>query len=80
MKFRIDVDCTPQEARAFFGLTDVEPMQKAMMAEVQKRMQAAVAEMSPEAVMKTWGPNVMKGFEEMQRAFWAGLGQTGKKD
>lgn len=80
MKFRIDVDCTPQEARAFFGLPDVEPMQKAMMAEVEKRMRAAVAEMSPDALMKTWGPSVMKGFEELQRTFWAGMGQTGNKD
>ena len=31
MKIKIDVDCTPQEARAFLGLPDVAPMQKAMM-------------------------------------------------
>ncbi len=80
MKFRIDVDCTPQEARAFFGLPDVEPMQKAMMTEVEKRMRAAVAEMEPEALMRTWGPSMMKGFEELQKAFWGGMGAKNKKD
>jgi kynurenine formamidase len=30
MKIKIDIDCTPQEARAFFGLPDVEPIQEAV--------------------------------------------------
>ena len=31
MKIKIDIDCTPQEARAFFGLPHVEPMQEAVL-------------------------------------------------
>ena len=31
MKVTVDIDCTPEEARTFFGLPDVKPMQKAMM-------------------------------------------------
>jgi hypothetical protein len=80
MKFRIDVDCTPEEARAFFGLPDVAPMQKAMMADIEKRLRAAVAEMGPEALVKLWGPSLSKSFEEMQRAFWSGMGMKDKKD
>ena len=26
MKITVDVDCTPEEARAFLGLPDVKPM------------------------------------------------------
>ncbi len=28
MKFRVEVDCTPVEARQFVGLPNVEPMQR----------------------------------------------------
>ena len=38
MKINVNVDCTPLEARQFMGLPDVEPMQKAAMAEIEKRM------------------------------------------
>ena len=31
MKISIDIDCSPQEARAFFGLPNVEPIQEAGM-------------------------------------------------
>jgi hypothetical protein len=28
MKIKLDIDCTPEEMRAFFGLPDVKPMQE----------------------------------------------------
>ena len=37
MKITIDIDCTPQEARSFLGLPDVEPMQQALMKMVQEK-------------------------------------------
>ncbi|MGD9537830.1 MAG: DUF6489 family protein [Alphaproteobacteria bacterium] len=80
MKLHIDIDCTPEEARAFFGLPDVAPMQKAMMADIEQRMKSAIAEMDPEALMRMWGPSMMKGFEELQKAFWSGMGAPGKRD
>jgi len=80
MKLHIDIDCTPEEARAFFGLPDVAPMQKAMMADIEQRMKSAIAEMDPEALMRMWGPSRMKGFEELQKAFWSGMGAPGKRD
>ena len=43
MKVRFDIDCSPDEARAFFGLPAVEPLQKAMMAEIEERLKAALA-------------------------------------
>ena len=54
MKFNVEVECTPAEARAFLGLPDVTPLNDAMVAEMQKRMEANVAAMQPEELMKTW--------------------------
>ena len=54
MKVNVEVDCTPLEARQFFGLPDVQPMQKAMMEDLQTRMKENVDKFTPEALMKTW--------------------------
>ena len=56
MKISIDVDCTPLEARQFMGLPDVEPMQKAAMAEIEKRMKMELDRYTPEALFKAWLP------------------------
>ncbi len=70
MKFHIDIDCTPEEARRFLGLPDVAPMQKAMMEEVQRRLQQTLQQMDPETLMKTWMPAGIQGWGELQKAFW----------
>lgn len=77
MKVSIDIDCTPLEARAFFGLPDVGPMQQALMKDLEDRMRANLAAMEPEAMLKTWLPASIEGFETLQRAFWQGM--TGSK-
>ena len=71
MKITIDVDCTPEEARTFLGLPDVQPMQAAMMNTVQERMQQALDSTDPEALMKTWLPIGLGAAEQMQKMFWA---------
>jgi len=70
MKVTIDVDCTPEEARAFLGLPAVAPLQEAMMQELQKRMLDGLAKMDPEALLKQWLPTGGEGWEQMQKAFW----------
>ena len=47
MKITVNVDCTPLEARQFMGLPDVEPMQKAAMAEIEKRMMVEARALFP---------------------------------
>ncbi len=80
MKIKFDIDCTPEEARAFLGLPDVAPLQAAMMGEVEKRMKAALDAMSPEALLKTWLPAGMQSLDEMQKMFWSQFpGQKDKK-
>ena len=54
MKIKIDIDCTPAEARQFIGLPDLEPLQKSAMAEIEKRMMAEFERYSPEGLIKAW--------------------------
>ena len=71
MKISIDIDCTPEEARAFFGLPDVAPMQQEVMAEIQKRIMGNLAALDPDTLLKTWLPLGAQGMEQLQKAFWA---------
>jgi Family of unknown function (DUF6489) len=79
MKFKVDIDCTPEEARAFFGLPDVKPLHDALMPEVEERLRASLKAMDPEAMLKTWLPATLKGFEQLQEMFFAQFGGLGKK-
>jgi Family of unknown function (DUF6489) len=69
MKITMNVDCTPEEARAFLGLPDVKPMQEQLMWELQERMAANIRAMEPEAMLRTWLPATLKGFEQIQEMF-----------
>ena len=84
MKVNVEIDCTPAEARQFLGLPDVQPMQKAMMDNMQARMSENMDKFSPEALMQNWftfDPKFAERFQEMF-ANIAGLGmprgKTGK--
>jgi hypothetical protein len=85
MRVNVEVTCTPEEARAFFGLPDIKPMQDRIMAEIEQRLRNSLDAMSPDTVFKTWLPASMQGMEQMQQmqhAFWSQLANiaTGKKD
>jgi hypothetical protein len=54
MKVTIEIDCTPLEARQFMGLPDVQPMQAAVLAEIEKRLMAEAEKLSPEGFMRAW--------------------------
>ncbi|MFC7736135.1 DUF6489 family protein [Roseomonas sp. GCM10028921] len=56
MKFTIEVDCTAEEARHFFGLPDVKPMQDAALLKLSQQMTDAVASLAPEAMLRNWLP------------------------
>jgi hypothetical protein len=79
MKFKVDIDCTPDEARAFFGLPDVKPLQEALLPEVEERLRTTLKAMDPEAMLKTWLPATLKGFEQLQQMFFANMPGGGRK-
>jgi uncharacterized protein DUF6489 len=47
MKVTVNIDCTPEEARAFLGLPDVRPMQERLMRELEERLAANIRAMDP---------------------------------
>lgn len=69
MKVTINVECTPEEARAFLGLPDVQPMQAAVLAEMEKRVMAEMDRFSADALLNSWLSAVPKSPEQMQDAF-----------
>ena len=80
MKVKIEIDCTPIEARDFLGLPDVKPMQEAMMHQMQAKMQENLNKFTPESLMQSWfsfDPKVGERFQEMFMNM-AGLG--GRKE
>jgi hypothetical protein len=76
MTVNVEVTCTPEEARAFFGLPDIKPMQDRIMGEIEERLKSSLNSMNPEQVFKTWLPASMQGVEQMQQmqqVFWQQL-------
>ena len=69
MKVTVNIDCTPEEARAFFGLPDVQPMQAALLKDLEDRLRKNIQAMDPETMFKTWLPATLKNIEQMQEIF-----------
>lgn len=79
MKITVNVECTPEEARAYMGLPDMRPLHEAFVGELQNRMSEQMRMLDPAAVMQVWqnpgaagagaGPAAL---EQMQKLFWAG--------
>lgn len=84
MKVNINIECTPQEARAFFGLPDVTPLNDALVAEMTTRMKANMDALEPDTLMKSWmsfGGEWQKQFVNLMNQAASGTGTgTGSKD
>ena len=80
MKCTLEVECTPLEARQFFGLPDLQPLQAAVMAEMETKMLAEMERFSPEGVLKSWLSMFSHSPEQLQQAMakmmFMGLNRT----
>lgn len=56
MKITVDVDCTPQEARAFLGLPDLDPVHDAYLGRAKDMMRDGVTPQMVEQLVKSWLP------------------------
>ncbi|MBI1339654.1 hypothetical protein GC169_05510 [bacterium] len=71
MKLNITVDCTPEEARAFLGLPNVEPINDVLVTSVKQRIEQNMELVSPEFYLKQWhsmGGQVSDQFMQMMTA------------
>jgi hypothetical protein len=78
VKVTIQIDCTPEEARVFFGQPDLKPMQEKVMARVEKQMLDSVSAMSPDAILKMWSAFVPQNAEQFREAFTRFFGRPFK--
>ena len=69
MRATINIECTPAEARAFFGLPDVQPIQTAVMNQLQERIVSEIDRFSPEALVNQWLTTFPQNVERMQAMF-----------
>jgi hypothetical protein len=80
MKITFDIDATPQELRAFFGLPNVEPLQEEMLEMIRKNMTAGMEGFDPASLMKPFLPEHLQSLTTLQKAYWQALlgtnGQT----
>ena len=77
MKISLDIDCTPEELRGFFGLPEIKPMQDQMMKEIAERLRANIKALDPETMLKTWLPAGMEGLKQFQDMFFSQMGAAG---
>jgi hypothetical protein len=66
MKIQIEVDCTPEEARAFLGLPDLRVLQRRVLDELERKTVEALAQSDPKALLDQWVPLGKKGMEQWQ--------------
>ena len=83
MRLTIDVDCTPEEARTFFGMPDVAPLNKMVVDEMMRRAKENLDTLAdPErfmAQMMAMGGKGLEQFQTIMGAAMAGAGGTKKK-
>ena len=72
LKFNIEVDCTPDEARRFLGLPEVAPMQERLIEEMEAQLKETIRTMDGKAMLEQWLPVGIKGVEQFQ-SFWTQL-------
>ena len=73
MKINVEIECTPEEARRFLGLPDVQPLQAALLAQMQARLEEAGRAMDPETLWKLWMPSAAEGMAQLGK-FWSQFG------
>jgi hypothetical protein len=73
MKVTFDIECTPAEARAFFGLPDLTPIHDLYLERLKTTMTEGVSPADFEKITRAWMPGIVDGFEQWQKMFTAAV-------
>ena len=77
MKITVDVDCTPEEARRFLGLPDLNPIHEIYLEKVKEMVESGITPDMIETLMRSWGPMSEAG-SSMWMRFFDQLGDSRK--
>lgn len=67
MKFKIDIDMTPEELRKVLGLPDVQKFQQDMMDKIREQMEAGVEGYDPLTLFKPYLTSGLGSMEALQK-------------
>ena len=73
MKVTVEVECTPEEARSFFGLPDFSSLNERLMEDMASRTQANMTLFQPDEMMKNWMALGGQAQEQFRRMMMAGV-------
>ena len=79
MKINFTIDCTTEEARAFFGLPDLQPLHDVYLDRMKTAMTEGINAADWQRMMQNWAPGIAGGFEQWQKLMMAGLGAAAGK-
>lgn len=79
MKIKIEVDCSPEEMRKFFGLPEVAPMQDRLLAESEDRLRSVINETDVSELIEKWLPVSKPGLEQLF-AMWSSYATKNTKN
>ncbi len=71
MRVHITIDCTAVEARVFFGLPDIKPLQDHLLQDIEERLRKNLPAMNIEDLLRTWLPSGFQELEKIQSALWS---------
>ncbi len=71
MKIKLDIECTPEEARAFLGLPDLTPVHDIYIERMQSLVRDGLKGEDIEKMMRSWMPLMEGGYDAWSRAMAA---------
>lgn len=71
MKVTFDIDCTPQEARAFLGLPDLAPLHDVYLDRMKSYVTEGVGPADFEKLARSWMPGIADNLETWRNSFWS---------
>jgi hypothetical protein len=76
MKVTINIECTPEEARSYMGLPDVQPLQKEMMKIMRDKTLENLKRMEPEGMMQMMNQGVGQMNDFLKSAMMGGMSSS----